>query len=356
MNSPRASAAARLRRFVGASLLATVLAAVLPSCEHKDLCLDHSSHALRYSTDLRLDYNFAWEIPHEGLTDWQSTWDAAKMGTPYDALRPHLPEGVRVAMYADDSPRLIDNIDAEGGHLGLRPGKNSLILYNNDTEYIEFDDMENYASAKATTRSRTRASYAGSPFSRPGDESENTVAPPDMLFGSYVDEYIQEMITIAPRLDITMHPLVFTYVIRYEFEHGAKYLGLARGALAGMAASVSLSSGRTSREKATILFDAEVKPWGVEAIVKSFGIPDFPNGDYSRGNNVYSLNLEVRLRNGNIVMFDRDVTDQIVRQPHGGVIVVNGLTVSDEDGNEGGGGFDVSVEGWGEWEDVDIIF
>lgn len=333
--------------------LALVLS--LSACDHKELCFDHPEHALRYDTDVAIDYNRQWEIPYSGLTDWASDWNESLYGMTYNSLRPGIPEGIRVAMYAKEPPRLVDNIGAQGGVIRMRPGFNSLIFYNNDTEYIVFDDMDNFASAKATTRARSRASYRGNPFASDyGSRAESTVAPPDMLYGHYIDQYEQRKVQEPQKLSVTMQPLVFTYLVRYEFEAGMEYVGIARGALAGMAQSVSLSTGYTSKESASILFDCELKSWGVEALVKSFGVPDFPNDSYSRAPGEYGLNLEVRLRNGKMFNFDFDITDQMARQPHGGVITVSGLKISDEDGWEGGEGFDVTVEGWGEWNDIDI--
>lgn len=337
------------------SISAVALMLIATACDHKELCFDHPEHALRYDTQVTIDYNQQWEIPYDNLTDWSSAWNDSEFGMPYVSLRPGIPEGVRVAMYAKEPPRLVDNIAPTGGIIRMRPGLNSLIFYNNDTEYIVFDDMDNFASAKATTRARSRSTYRGNPFASDfGSRSEVTVAPPDQLFGYYIDEYEQKKVEDPQKLHITMQPLVFTYLIRYEFETGVEYVGLARGALSGMAQSVSLSTGHTSVESATLLYDCEVKPWGVQAIVKSFGVPDFPNPDYSRAPGEFGLNLEVRLRNGKIFNFDFDVTEQIARQPHGGVITVDGLKISDADGWSGGEGFDVSVDGWGEWTDIDI--
>lgn len=48
------------------------------------------------------------------------------------------------------------------------------------------------------------------------------------------------------------------------------------------------------------------------------------------------------------------MTDQIEKQPQGGVIIVKGLEISDEDGWQGGSGFDVKIDGWGEFEDIVI--
>jgi hypothetical protein len=39
-------------------------------------------------------------------------------------------------------------------------------------------------------------------------------------------------------------------------------------------------------------------------------------------------------------------------QPHGGVIVVDGIVVKKEDGVQGSGAFDVVVDDWGPYEDI----
>ena len=157
-------------------------------------------------------------------------------------------------------------------------------------------------------------------------------------------------------MEVTMHPLVFKYLVRYEFSKGLEYVKLTRGALSGMAASVYLNSGYTSKETATLLYDCTMEPWGAQVIITSFGVPDYPNGFYSQTRAPHSnaLNLEVRLKNGIIKNFNFDVTEQINNQPQGGVIVVSGIEISDEDGKQGSSGFDVGVEGWGEFEDVVI--
>ena len=68
------------------------------------------------------------------------------------------------------------------------------------------------------------------------------------------------------------------------------------------------------------------------------------------------LNLEVKLKDGTTHQFDFDITEQMEKQPHGGVIVVDGIEVEithiDDEG--GGGGFDVGVEGWGEQIDIPL--
>ena len=270
---------------------------LLSSCEHKDLCFDHDPHAPKSEVRIEAEYEKEWQYTYENGTDWKNfpTWQES-FGIEYDALRPGIPDGLRVQVYNADGSDEIINIAPEGDVVYMRPGEHSLLFYNNDTEYIVFDEMQSFASAKATTRTRTRSSYLGNSYMDTKDE--NTVNQPDMLYGSYMD---------------------------------------------------------TSDEAATVLYDCTVEDFGTQALVRSFGIPDFPNEHYgTRAERKYGLNLEVRLKNGKIKSFDFDVTDQVAAQPQGGVIVVKGIEISDEEGTEGGSGFDVDVEDWGDYEDIEL--
>ena len=329
---------------------ATLTAAAVTSCDHKDLCFDHDAHALKYHARIAAGYELEWQYTYDA-TDWRTAWPD-RFGMAYDDLRPAVPAGLRVLVYGGASGRDLVNLPAEGGDVSLRDGELSMLMYNNDTEYIVFDALDSYASAKATTRTRTRTTYLGNSYV--ATESENTVNPPDMLFGHYIGSYTAEKSAEPQPLGVMMHPLVFTYLVRYEFSHGLEYVSLARGALAGMAADVYLHDGHTSENEATLLYDCTVEEFGAQAVVNSFGVPDYPNGSYTRAGRRYGLNLEVRLRNGNIKSFDFDVTDQVAAQPHGGVIVVSGIAITDEEGESGGSGFDVDIRDWGEFEDIPL--
>lgn len=325
------------------------------SCEHKELCFDHDVHAPRTVVCIEAQYEQEWQYPWQGGTDWATfpTWQTS-FGMTYDTLRPAIPEGLRVQVYNADRSEEIINLPPEGGIAHLRPGEHALLFYNNDTEYIVFDQMQSYASAKATTRSRSRSSYRGNAF-MDSDTPEYTVNPPDMLYGSYMSSYLAERRVEADVLPVMMHPLVFTYLVRYEFSHGLEYVALARGALAGMARAVWLNSGQTSADEATVLYDCTVEPFGTQALVRSFGVPDFPNSHYgTRSTRRYGLNLEVRLKNGKVKSFCFDVTDQVAAQPQGGVITVRGIEISDEEGRESGSGFEIDIEDWGDYEDIEL--
>lgn len=319
------------------------------SCQHQELCYDHPPHANRYHINIVADYRYDWEEHFEG-PDWQQEWPEYYL--PYDGFRPSKPTGLRVVNTGESGDSDTHNLSADGGTITLYEGLNDLLFYNNDTEYILFSRQDNGATTRATTRSRTRSTYLGSKYANEGEE---TVNAPDMLYGNYIEDYRVEKLVTPPDVEVTLQPLVFTYKIRYEFESGLEYVSLARGALSGMARSVLMNTGYTSSEPATILYDCEMTDFGARAVVRSFGVPDYPNDNYgTRATNKHSLNLEVMLRNGNMLNYDFDITDQMKNQPHGGVIVVKGIVVSEEDGTAGSGGFDVSVNDWGEYEDIEI--
>lgn len=332
-----------------------LLACLLSGCEHKDLCFDHMNHATKYETRIDASYELIWEMPESDGYDWKTLWPE-DFGISYSSLNPQMPIGLCVNSYGSDGRKSEKHLPVDGGIVEMSPGQNSLLMYNDDTEFIVIDNLNNSISAKATTRSRSRASYNGNMYNVQATGSrEYTVSPPDPLFCHYIETYDQQPLVKPETLSVLLRPLVFTYYVRFEFSHGIEYVGLARGAMAGMAASVYMFDGHTGSDKATILYDdCTVYDWGVEAKVNSFGIPDYPNQSYNRSGEFYGLTLELLLKNGKRLTFDFDVSHIVASQPHGGVIVLDGIEVNDETGSESGSGFDVDVEGWGEYEDVII--
>lgn len=334
------------------------LGLIANSCVYKDLCYHHDVHAPHYDLVVKATYDQQWEYRYLSGPDWKTLWPSLQYGFDYDALRPEVPEGLRVVAYYSDAGSKITNLPPQGGTLKLSKGKHDLLFYNNDTEFIVFSDMQQYATAYATTRTRTRASYLGSPFAPTKDE--NTLNPPDVLYSDFVSQYDMTVGSLtAPEIDITMYPLVFTYHVRYNFTSGLEYVALARGVLAGMASEVFLNDGRTSPNTCSVLYDCQVDESQsvVTSDVHSFGIPDFPNENYvTKADQTFGLNLEVRLKNGTMLSWDFDVTDQVKAQPHGGVITVGDLVVTDEQGVPGSSGFLVDVTDWGEFNDIYIPF
>ncbi len=288
------------------------------------------------------DYGYGWRLRWNN--DWQYT---------YDDLRPEPATGIRVLVYSGSDGAREHNIPAEGGYILMKENADDALFYNNDTKYIVFDNTMYAATATATTRGVNRPGF------QPMHSGERTVNPPDMLYGAFVEEYAAKRTQGEAQLTVTMRPLVYTYVIRYGVEHGKEYVALARGALAGMAEAVHLNDGHTDEKAATIVYDCTLEDYGAEAIIRSFGIPNHSEERYRRSeedmtDKEYALNLEVRLTNGKIRNFVFDVTSQVKKQPRGGVIVVSGINISDEEGMENSGSFDIDTEGWGDFIDIPL--
>lgn len=330
----------RLYSYIG--ILALLLCAT--GCR-KELCYDHDQHGISVKVDAQFSWEQEWERPydHNWKQEWKPEWKGA-----YDDLRPATAKGIRLVTYQEAARLGEGNIPVTGGRLPLPEGMASLLFYNNDTEYIVFNDLTAVASATATTRSVSRGGFKSL------HDGERTMNQPDMLYGHFIEDYETERTLEPVALPVTMRPLVYTYLIRYEFKKGLQYVALARGALAGMAESVYLKDGHTGDEAATILFDCAKEDYGAEVRVNTFGVPNYPGDHYTKADRRFTLNLEVKLYNGKLKNLEFDVTDQIVGQPRGGVIVVDGIEISDKEGTEGGGAFDPTVEGWGDFIDIPL--
>lgn len=323
------------------------------SCNHKELCYNHDPHSERVEYFLTFSFDCEWEYNVESHVDWEQCWKE-EYGIKYDEIRPQKPDGVRVHIYNEDNKtETVRNLSNDYATIRFNnEGYYDALFYNNDTEYIVFEGLESFGSAHATTRGVARSSYHGNSLMTRATK-EVTVNPPDMLFGAYMDSLYVRKSTKADTMTVVLRPLVFTYLIRYEVEKGAELVSLARGALAGMAKGVNLGNGRTSVEDATVMFECDrIGDFGAQALVKSFGIPDYPNPNYSRGPHQYCLNLEVKLKNGSTQQFEFDITEQMEKQPHGGVIVVKGIEIEEKEASSGG--FEIGVDGWGDAVDVPL--
>ena len=331
-----------MRKTVYNSLLILCAALVLAGCR-KDLCYDHDIHGLKVRTVLYPQWEREWEYEH-GI-DWDAQWDSKQFLHEYEEFTPEKATGIAAFVYHEDGTNTENHLPAEGGELPMSEGLKSLLFYNDDTRYIIFSDLSSSATATATTRTRTRSTFSEL------HAGERTVNAPDILFGEWIEEHHAELTAEPVPLNITMQPLVYTYLVRYEFESGLEHVAMARGAIAGMAESVYLRGGITSSQSATILFDCSLTDFGAEAEVTSFGVPDFNPETDSRAEGKFGLNLEVRMKNGQFKTFEFDITEQVAGQPRGGVITVSGLEISDSEAGTGSG-FDVTVEGWGEFQDI----
>ncbi|MEG0947980.1 MAG: DUF5119 domain-containing protein [Bacteroidales bacterium] len=346
------------------------------SCR-KELCYDHN-HSANVSVNVayNLDWYTHWEPGVSIDPDWEIEWSV---------VLPQEPEGVRLITYPnyEQVAGQTYNLPKYGGKLNMPVGSHNLMFYNNDTESVLFTG--NGEQTKVTTHPRTRASYTKL---HPDEVTMNT---PDMLFAAYfrdlqIDEPDENSYNqIQKNLDVHLSPRVFSYVIRYEVKSGLEYVEQARGALSGMSGTVYLANGHTDDDPVTLLFDCYKKEWGCETVIRSFGVPGIklydvqgPKAVESAGNYTgrtnnhllydrneankvievnkkyeHRLTLEIYLTNGKTKRIELDVTDQVNSQPRGGVIVVSNLIIKPDD-SDSDGGFDTSVDGWGDDQIIEV--
>lgn len=330
------------------SLIILLIAITFTGCR-KELCYNHDEHALTVKAEVQPDWMQEWENPYTGgevMLDWENIWKEQGWPREYDEFRPEIADGIRSIVYNNDHAPSISNLENDGGIISIREGKNSILFYNNDTEYIVFDGTDNSAMATASTRTRTRAGFRAPE----AHQDERTITTPDDLYASYVPEYMAEKSLTPDGLPVTMFPRTYTYLIRYRITSGLKYVSQAKGALAGMAEKVYLNDGHTDDSAATLLFDCKVDGQGCTANVTCFGVPNFAykTNEYTEDpENMHCvLNLEVLLKNGKRLTFDKDVSRAMCLQPRGGILLFDDIEISDEDGLEGSGGFEPDVDGW----------
>lgn len=322
--------------------VAFVMMLICVSCR-PDLCYDHYP---------QVDVKFSWEQEWErdyGMNHY-ATWDPVWHNYEYDALRPGVPEWVKMVKYYDDG-RMVEKLFTPEGQKFEVPSddKCSMLFYNGDTEYIILSDVASLQDVRATATSRSRSGSSLQDMQNIYKDSRTTNSP-DVIYSSYMPESFGASVHEVKPMPVNMQPLVYTYLITYEFDEGIEYVEAARGALGGMAEGVYLRTGTTTDESCIILFDCDINSDACRCLVRSFGVPGFSDSNFGRqekagSSGPFSLMLELKLMDGTTKEFNFDITDQITKQPRGGVIRVSGISV-ESGGSTVSGGFDVGVSDW----------
>ena len=322
----------------------------LISCRHE--ALDDLELVFTKRAFVEATYENEWQYSVEEGFDWEnySEWEEV-FHMSYEMLRPALPDGLRAQISLENGFASVFNMSPEGGEIPFADTHQSLLFYNNNTEFIVFDGLHSVKEAVATTRSRSEGARPGIMDGMDGDAMNS----PDMLYTYYIESFHGEEHPDDDVIAVRLKPMVFSYLIQYEFQKGLEDIVQAKGALVGMADAVSLSDGRTSSNTATLLFNGVVRNFAVQALVHSFGIPAYPNEEGEPDNRKYALELDVKLKSGNVQHFRFDVSDQVSRQPRGGVVRITGIEVDEKLAHPSyDSGFDVNVSGWGEDEHIQL--
>lgn len=302
-----------------------------------------------YRMELEVDWTLDWEMS-SGF-NWSEVWDNELFEDDYDDYRPQKPEGFGVVLYDMSEEDYAYNrelhLPTDGGKLSVDETTRAMLFYSDDSDYITVSDMSKPHTAYASTSTRARSQFEEL------HAGERTVNPPDRLYGAYleIDLNYQEGYQSQK---VNFQPLVYGYVLRFAIDSNREYIALARGVFAGMAEGIYLKDGRTSDNAVTLLFDCKTTSYGVGTQVMTFGIPGHSLADANKvdANRRYDVRLELMLNNGKTLTYEFDVTDQVNKQPRGGVIVLNDVKIPDEVAKEPNSGFNPAVEEWGDMTNV----
>lgn len=332
----------KLILFLGVAMFAT-------GCR-KDLTYEPEQIVPGYRMELEVDWTLEWEMSN-GF-DWSQSWTEDLFDEDYEHYRPKKPEGFGVVLYDGNDDEYAYNrelhLPADGGKLSVDESTRALLFYSDDSDYITLSDLSAPHTAYASTSTRARSSF---------DElhaGERTVNPPDILYGAYMEINDLQYQEGYQQQKVSFQPLVYGYVIRFAIDSNREYVSLARGALAGMAEGIYLMDGKTSDTAVTLLFDCNTTSYGVASQVMTFGIPGHSLEDGNRVdiNRRYDVSLEIMLSNGKVLSYSFDVTDQVNKQPRGGVIFLENINIPDDVAKEPNSGFNPDVEDWGDMTNV----
>jgi len=306
----------------------------LCSCEHKELCYDHP-----HSRSLLLNF------------DWSYAPDAT-------------PEGMCVYFYPIDDDlggvRRFDFADTAGGQIQLRVGRYRVVCYNNDTDGVLFDGMDDYFTHHCYTRDGDlmepiygNGSYNASVPRAAEAEEERVVICPDMMWGCSVAEVKVEDISTAGGsqteqvITLTPQELVCTYTFEIRNVSNLKHVSQLCASLSGMAGGLTFSTNKLYTECVTLPFEA--KSDGESTITGSF----YTFGHHELNLRSHHLTLYVIMDDGQKYVYGTtgqhfNVTNQVhtaqdKRHVH---IVVDGLDLPQPITDDGG--MKPTVDDWQE--------
>lgn len=318
-------------------IAAALILAVTTSCEHKELCYDHSHVA-----DVQVVF------------DWRHAPDADPIAMllylfPADGSEPQL------YWFSNRSGGTIT-----GGTIRVPMGTYHAVCLNTDTENISHRNTERHETFHVTTHTTSLLSSlatlgvrSASPPRAESTEDERVVLPPDMLWTDHSEDIVvtesseTQTITFYPQVSVSR------YTVEIRNAQNLKYVHGVSGSLSSLAGGLLPSKGADAltEECVTIPFDAAIEEddKGEKTIVTG-SLQAFGHHDQSKGNK-HGLIIYAVLDDGSKWYYTYDVTDQIHAAPdkRNVHILLEELPLPKPIAN--GGGFQPDVD---EWDTVNI--
>ena len=309
-----------MKKIFHAAAAAAVLAAAT-SCEHKELCYDHSD-----------------AVDVEVVFVWCNAPDAS-------------PESMSLYLFPAGGGEALryEFTDCRGGTIRVPVGSYEALCLNSDTENVTYRNAECRETFEVTTRTADLLSGLsvlgvlsdGVPRVD-GTESERVILPPDMLWSDCAESVELKPTAGTPTVTLSPEMSICRYTVEIRNAANLKYVSGISGSLSSMAESLYPGVGcdATCKTGATIPFDAAVSAdkSTVTGELFAFGCPS--------ARKTHTLTVYAVLSDESKWYYTYDVTDQIHSAPdrrdvH---IVLDGLPLPKPIVN--GGGFQPDVDDW----------
>lgn len=299
-------------------LFASIL---LASCDHKELCYDHS-HIME------VDVTF----------DWYETPEAS-------------PKSMSLYLFPEDGgrPSRYEFADRYGGRLRIRNGNYRAICFNSDTRNVKILDEASYDSFCISSKSLDDVgglsalgilsrNQEGSPT-----PEEEVVVSPDIIWSAAYENVVvndsNREIRLSPKLS------VISGTLEIRNASNLRWINSVSGSLSGMSAGYMPQAGIASESHATYVFGCryDVDQSAIFGEFTSFG--HCPSVD-----NTHILSIFVTLADDSSWVYSADVSQQIHESddPYNLKIVLDDLPIPKPVVN--GGGFMPEVDEWGKVE------
>ena len=372
------------------------------ACQRKELYLrvDRTRIAVElYDISLDLLWGFEWQA------EWQYEWH--ETSADFGLIGYTKPEYIKGTIYSVDKATgkrfssFVTIFDSKGGRLSLTSGSSyDMMFYNFGTEWTSFYQSDDFEVYTASTRMSSQSSWirtrAESEISEMPDTTKKYIDynQPDELFGTlvtgleinedpscYEKEYDEDgNITYIYRVDAALRPYSFIYlyqiiILNNADDKGNRITGARGVTVTGLSQGVDLFTRKTFNNTISITSE-DVKPMqnhdnvGLSAgdtvpnadimacRLLTWGLPGIDPlnmtkaGTRAEENDQNYIGIGLTLRNGYTYTVTRNITEPMHSKTAGGVItiVIDANDVPqellDQKQQQGGGGFNASVEDW----------
>lgn len=284
------------------------------SCEHKELCYDHS-----HTVKVRVIFK------------WNKALNAS-------------PETMRLYLFPENKgkPLSFEFTDYGGGYINVPAGRYKGICLNSDTESVLYRNIESFDEFEAYAPDGVLSVGAFlAPPSRDASQ-ERMAKSPDMLYSAFLEDVVIEFskqdptIILYPDLSVCRYRVVITNVSNLKHVSSD---GLS-GALSGMSGGLMLGHQKLTPAAVTVPF--KVGTNGTSMLVADF----LTFGQHGSSGPEHKLTIYVVVSDGNKYSYIYDVSRLVYEAPNPRDVYIqlDGLSLPEPITN--GNGFHPSIDDW----------